>query len=245
LVVAAGDSATFGLPGACFFSLHLFRSLVPSALASNFPPLPQSISPSGRASKLHHTLQTVTEAPQPDAAVNPLRQMAQARRTAASFAPRSLLRSGEATQRFARLSGDFVSQFDCISVSGVGICGPSCTCPTLQIEITSTVNEGTLPSLRSANSLFTTTCDHDAWQPIHFEHQLPQDASIPRGLYNRIGVSAWKGRSGEFVLTWQTAGRPCKSHSSCSSPHVAVDVLAALRAASERAAAMRDCCPDE
>jgi hypothetical protein len=46
--------------------------------------------------------------------------------------------------------------------------------PTLQIEITSTVNEGTLAIFAERELLFTTNLvTTTPGQPIHFEHQLP------------------------------------------------------------------------
>jgi len=100
------DSATLDTAAACCFSLHLFRSIVPSALASKFPLLRNPFHlPGVPYEAFTHTFQTVTEAPQPDAAVNLLGKWRKRARTGTCASGEACCRSGEATQRFARLSG--------------------------------------------------------------------------------------------------------------------------------------------
>jgi len=122
-----------------------------------------------------HTLQTVTEAPQPDAAVNPLRQMAQAR------PDRRVVRTAKLAAAPAKQPSDSRDSQGISSPNLIASPSPAsesaaraAPAPTLQIEITSTVNEGTLAIFAERELLFTTNLvTTTPGQPIHFEHQLP------------------------------------------------------------------------
>ena len=155
-------------------SVSIYRSFrarfeVPSAPAIHFH------LPGAPYEAFTHTLQTVTEASQPDAALNFLRQVAQERRN------RRVVRTAKLAAAPAKQPSDSRDSQGSSSPNLIASPSPAsesaaraAPAPTLQIEIISTVNEGTVAIFAERELLFTTNLvTTTPGQPIHFEHQLP------------------------------------------------------------------------
>jgi hypothetical protein len=137
------------------------------AIRLSFPGVPSEA--------LDHASQTVTEAPQPDAASNLLPQLAQVR------PKRSVVRPAKLAAVPAKQhndSGDSQGVSSPNLIASPSVASESAAhvapAPSLQLEITSTVNEGTLAVFADRELLFTTNLmTTTPGEPIHFEHPLP------------------------------------------------------------------------
>jgi serine/threonine protein kinase len=127
---------------------------------------------------LDHTSQTVTEAPQPDAASNLIRQLAQERPKRSVVRPAKL---ASAPAKPHNDSGDSKGISSPNLIASPALASESAArvapAPSLQIEITSTVNEGTLAVFADRELLFTTNLVTTMpGELVHFEHPLPAGA---------------------------------------------------------------------
>ena len=144
------------------------RFLVPSA-----PEIHVSL-PGVPSEAFTRTLQTVTEAHQPEAASDFLSQVAQARSNRRVVRPAKL---AAARRKPLNDSGDSqqVSSPALVASPSLAPVSAAQAAPasSLQIEITSTVNEGTLAIFADRELLFTTNLvTTTPGEPIHFEHPL-------------------------------------------------------------------------
>jgi hypothetical protein len=148
------------------------RFVVPSAPAIHFS------LPGVPSEAFTRTLQTVTEIPRPDAAGNLLPQVVQERPNRRVVRPAKL---AAAPARQHNDSGDSQGVSSPNLIASPFVASESAArvapAPSLQIEITSTVNEGTLAVFADRELLFTTNLVTTMpGEPVHFEHPLPAGA---------------------------------------------------------------------
>ncbi|MGB2897804.1 MAG: serine/threonine-protein kinase [Candidatus Acidiferrum sp.] len=141
------------------------RFTVPPAPAFHFS-LPEAPSEA-----FTHTLQTVTEAPVPVTAGDLVSQTAQERPHRHANRPAKL---AAARTKQPGVIPQGVSSPKIIASTAPEPAAPAATAPTLQIEITSAVAEGTLAIFADRELLFTINFATAApGEPIHFEHAVP------------------------------------------------------------------------
>jgi serine/threonine protein kinase len=145
------------------------RFAVPAAPAIHFslPGVPSEAST--------HTFETATEVPRPEGAGNLLPQAGQEHPKRPAVRPSKLAAaqrkqlSNSGTSE-GNLSPNFTPSPSLASESAA----QAAPAPTLQLEITSTVNEGTLAVFADRELVFTTNLVTTApGDPVHFEHPLP------------------------------------------------------------------------
>jgi len=141
------------------------RFTVPSAPAFHFS-LPEAPSEA-----FTHTSQTVTEAPAPVAADDRVSQVAQERPHRRANRPGKL---AAARTKQPGVIPQGASSPKLIASPAPESAAHAAAAPTLRIEITSAVAEGTLAIFTDRELLFTTNFATAApGEPIHFEHALP------------------------------------------------------------------------
>jgi len=118
-----------------------------------------------------HTSQTVTEAPVPVAAGDPVTQVAQERSHKRANRPAKL---AAARTKQPGVIPQAASSSKIVAPSAPEPAAQAATAPTLQIEITSAVTEGALAIYADRELLFTAKLvKATPGEPIHFEHALP------------------------------------------------------------------------
>jgi len=118
-----------------------------------------------------HTSQTVTEAPVPVAAGDPVTQVAQERLHMRANRPAKL---AAARTKQPGVIPQAASSSKIVAPSAPEPAAQAATAPTLQIEITSAVTEGALAIYADRELLFTAKLvKATPGEPIHFEHALP------------------------------------------------------------------------
>jgi serine/threonine protein kinase len=161
----------------CLFLAASFQVSRPFRARFVIPPAPafHHSFPGVPSEAFAHTLQTVAEAPQSDAAGNLLPQMAQKRPNRRVVRPAKLAAAATKQPSDSRdsqgiSSPNFIASPSPASESAARTAPAS----TLQIEIISSVNEGALAIFADRELLFTTNLvTTPPGEPIHFEHPLP------------------------------------------------------------------------
>jgi serine/threonine protein kinase len=153
-------------------SVPVSRSLRARFTLPSVPPIHFSI-PEAPSEAFRHTLQQMSTAPAPIAAGGLVSQVAQERPNRHAHRPAKL--AAARTKQPGVIPHGVLSPEIIASPSPASEpAAQTATAPTLQIEITSTVVEGTLAIFADRELLFTTNFATTApGEPIHFEHALP------------------------------------------------------------------------